>query len=224
MNFAELRPSTLIKRSGAENRAEKSNYVCYILAARRLLAAYSIDIVLNFRRAISYIQPSRQCCLVQAGEDEHLDDMAQCMEARLLNSDFDRAMERVGEVHDLCENHLRANQVPEEDIFAILLGIEEIFTNYVKYNATGKCQIRVGVECFDDKVIATITDFDSHRFDPREAPPAVLEIPLSERKPGGLGIYIVMQMMNEVAYSFRDRVSKVTLTRYIQQNGKIIND
>ena len=130
-----------------------------------------------------------------------------------------RTMEETAELHDLAEYHLRKHGISEDDIFAILLGIEEIYTNFVKYNATGEGRIEVAIACQPDRVVVTLTDFDSHRFDPREAPPIRLEMPLHERKPGGLGIHIVKQMMNRVEYSYSGRVSTITLTRLINQAG-----
>lgn len=132
-------------------------------------------------------------------------------------------MEETAELHDIAERHLRKHGISEDDIFAILLGIEEIYTNFVKYNATGEGRIEVAIACESDRVVVSLTDFDSHRFDPREAPPARLEMPLHERKPGGLGIHIVKQMMNHVEYSYAGRVSTITLTRLINRPGAAAN-
>ncbi len=135
--------------------------------------------------------------------------------SKSLEITMSRSMEATADLHDACEKCLKENGVPENDIFAILLGIEEIYTNFVKYNPNGGDRIDVRLECRSDRVVASLTDYEANRFDPREAPPARLEMPLHERKPGGLGIHIVKQMMNEVDYSYKDRVSKVTLTRLI---------
>ena len=130
-------------------------------------------------------------------------------------------MEATALLHDRAEEFLREHEVPDDDIFAILLGIEEIYTNFVKYNPAGSDKIAVEIELRADRVVVVLTDFDSHHFDPREAPPAKLEMPLHERKPGGLGIFIVKQMMNEVEYSYAGRVSKITLTRFLGRSGKV---
>ncbi len=130
-----------------------------------------------------------------------------------------RSMEATAILHDRAEDFLKQNQVPDDDIFAILLGIEEIYTNFVKYNPEGSDQVEIEISCHADRVVVVLIDFDSHHFDPREAPPAKLEMPLHERKPGGLGIHIVKQMMNKVEYSYAGRVSKITLTRVLGGSG-----
>ena len=135
--------------------------------------------------------------------------------SKSLEITMGRSMEATADLHDRCEKCLKENAVPEDDIFAILLGIEEIYTNFVKYNPNGGDRIDVQLDCESDRVIASLTDYEANRFDPREAPPARLEMPLHERKPGGLGIHIIKQVMNGVEYSYKDRVSKVTLTRLI---------
>ncbi len=98
--------------------------------------------------------------------------------------------------------------------YAVELALEEIFTNMVKYNATGKGDIRVDLAIRDQDVVVTITDFDTPRFDPvSEAPAVDVNRPLGERREGGLGIHLVKQMMDRIEYSHQNRTGTITLRK-----------
>jgi serine/threonine-protein kinase RsbW len=61
-----------------------------------------------------------------------------------------------------------------------------------------------------------VTDFDVEPFDITKAEKVDVDLPLSERKPGGLGIHFVRDMADSVAYDYTDRRSKVTITKKLE--------
>ncbi len=56
-----------------------------------------------------------------------------------------------------------------------------------------------------------LTDTDVDRFDPRQGPPVDTQAAIEDREPGGLGLYLVMKMVNEIRYVYRDRTSTIIL-------------
>jgi anti-sigma regulatory factor (Ser/Thr protein kinase) len=56
----------------------------------------------------------------------------------------------------------------------------------------------------------SLTDFDVERFDPREIGSVDVDAPLEQRTPGGLGLYLVLKMVNSIHYEYRNRTSKIT--------------
>lgn len=85
--------------------------------------------------------------------------------------------------------------------------LEEIFTNQVKYNAGGTGEIEVGLRVEKNVLEISVTDFDSERFDPREAGEVDVNAPLSDRRPGGLGIHLVKKFAKRIDYDYVDRRS-----------------
>jgi anti-sigma regulatory factor (Ser/Thr protein kinase) len=90
------------------------------------------------------------------------------------------------------------------------LAIEELFTNMVKYNTETSAQIEIEMQVHEEGVEVSLTDFDVERFDPSAAARVDVNAPLEERTPGGLGIYLVMKMVDSIQYQYRDRSSKIT--------------
>lgn len=85
--------------------------------------------------------------------------------------------------------------------------LEEIFTNQVKYNAGGAGEIEVGLRVAEDVLEISVTDFDSERFDLREAGEVDVNAALSDRRPGGLGIHLVKKFAKRIDYDYVDRKS-----------------
>ncbi len=55
-----------------------------------------------------------------------------------------------------------------------------------------------------------LTDYGVHRFDPRDAPAVDINAPLEERTEGGLGLFLVLKMVDSIHYDYHDQTSKIT--------------
>ena len=135
---------------------------------------------------------------------------------------FRRRFESLDAMFELTSGFLRANDIKDSDAYSVTFALEEIFTNYVKYNASGESDIEVYLRMQDDAVRMTLTDFDSPRFDPTtDAPKVDTSLPLSERQPGGLGLHLVIQMVDRVEYAHHDRMSSIIITKRVTRPGRV---
>ncbi|MBP2230373.1 anti-sigma regulatory factor (Ser/Thr protein kinase) [Azospirillum agricola] len=102
--------------------------------------------------------------------------------------------------------------------FALNLCLDELVTNTVSYGygadgTDGRRSIRLRVECDEAEVRAELED-DAAAFDPfHEAPPPDLEGDIDERRVGGLGVFLVRQSMDRVAYRRAGDRNIVTLAK-----------
>lgn len=92
------------------------------------------------------------------------------------------------------------------------LCIEELFVNMVTYNTETTERILLEIRPADGGVEVGLTDFDVERFDPTEGGDADVDLPLAERTPGGLGLYLVMKMVDSIHYQYHDRTSRISFT------------
>ena len=102
--------------------------------------------------------------------------------------------------------------VPEGAGFRVHLVIEELVRN-VQLHAFGEDRpdgvIDLEVKTSSDSVWVHVED-DGPPFDPTAGPDPDVNAPLAEREEGGLGVYLVRQMTEEVSYQRarnRNRVS-----------------
>ena len=94
---------------------------------------------------------------------------------------------------------------------------EEIFANISSYAyQPEKGQARIQVEKKGNPPAAAIVFSDRGTpYNPLEKPDPNLNVPVRERKKGGLGIYMVKKSMDEVIYEYRDGQNVLTIIKYI---------
>ena len=90
------------------------------------------------------------------------------------------------------------------------LATEELFVNMVTYNTESNEDILIQMEPHEHGIEVSLTDYNVQRFDPRSASGVDVNAPLDERTPGGLGLYLVMKMVDSIHYEYRNRQSKIT--------------
>jgi serine/threonine-protein kinase RsbW len=90
------------------------------------------------------------------------------------------------------------------------LATEELFVNMVTYNTESKENILIQMMPHEHGIEVSLTDYDVARFDPTSAGSVNVDAPLGERTPGGLGLYLVLKMVDSIHYEYRNRQSKIT--------------
>ena len=94
----------------------------------------------------------------------------------------------------------------EDQIYAMQLAVDEACTNVMDYAYQGKAGQPVTVECCEDggKCVVTIRDH-GRPFDPSHVPMPDLSAPISKRQIGGLGIYLMRKLMDDVRFRFDNK-------------------
>lgn len=128
---------------------------------------------------------------------------------------FPRDVNQLGEVFDFVTDCFTALHVDASHRMDVDLIIEELFTNLVKYNSEGTREIVIELDREDHMLAIEITDFDVHEFDITKAPPVDTNAPLSERRPGGLGIHLVTQIADHVSYEYDNGISRIKVHKRI---------
>jgi serine/threonine-protein kinase RsbW len=97
------------------------------------------------------------------------------------------------------------NAVPAAALFDLHLAIDEIFTNVVSYayDDNREHEIVVQVSLFavgPRRHIEVEVRDDGRPFNPLDAEPPDVSAPVDERPVGGLGIYLVRRVMDDLEY------------------------
>ena len=112
------------------------------------------------------------------------------------------------------EGALRARQVPEEAIADCLLMAEEVLVNVALYayrEEPGR-QAFLEARLSAGEVRLRFID-DGPPYDPLSRPDPDLDLPISERPVGGLGVFLVKQLATESEYSHDGGHNVLTVTR-----------
>ena len=104
----------------------------------------------------------------------------------------------------------------------VLLVADELVSNLLKYGfkeGSEQCS-HVNITLDDDWLEIELKDNGRH-FNPLiHAKPKTLDSTLSERQPGGLGVYLVLRMMDETRYEWIEPWNCLTLRKRIGEKSE----
>lgn len=90
------------------------------------------------------------------------------------------------------------------------LCIEELFVNMVTYDTETDRDILIEMQAIENGIEVSLTDFDVDPFDPTKPRDIDIDAPITERDPGGLGLFLVLKMADSIHYHYHDRTSTIT--------------
>ncbi len=130
-----------------------------------------------------------------------------------MNKKFKRTFRSLEPIYELTEQFFSRESIDRAHLFPVSFAVEELFTNMVKYNADGDGDILLSMQRTGDRLVVTLTDFDADPFDVTTAPDAEVDVPLDERRPGGLGLHLLRRMVDGIEYRHEGRETRITITR-----------
>ena len=121
---------------------------------------------------------------------------------------------------DEVEAHCVARAVPEEITRNLTIALDELITNTVTYGYPDDRDrdIELNLEITDSRLLAEVID-DGTPFNPLEHPVPDTSLPAEDRPIGGLGIHLVRNLMDEVAYERRDDRNHVRLIKHVDSDA-----
>ena len=175
--------------------------------------------------AKDYIFNLRQDLISFASGVEQFDDItilvfeyhkgAMLMESRIFKAD----VKELDNLFEYSSTLLEVLGFKKRDIIMINTALEEVFVNVAKYayEDTGEVEVTLS----NDKNKVTFTFRDSGKpFNPLEKEDPNITAGSEEREIGGLGIYMVKNIMDETSYEYKDNHNILTLVKYRNSSNK----
>ena len=200
-----------------------------VLKASRLdkvmAIAYDLDAALHILRPDGGQAGAEVVPAESASNDAGPEDMASLVEAPTGNTLKLSIKNEVSEFKDLnasLAQFLAAHEVPSRAAYTVDLAVEELVMNVIRYafidDDTHPIDIELAIE--GDQVVLRIAD-DGRPFDPRENPE--LDLDADDRQVGGLGLYLVVDMVDMLKYQRVDEQNRVEV-RISMTAGEQVGD
>ena len=127
-----------------------------------------------------------------------------------MQQKFKRSFDELKNIVTMTEEFFQAQGLQPALRNVVDLATEELFVNMVSYNTETSEDILIEMNPHEQGVEVRLTDYDVERFDPTVVGPIDVDAPLDERTPGGLGLYLVLKMVDSIHYKYRNRQSTIT--------------
>jgi serine/threonine-protein kinase RsbW len=126
---------------------------------------------------------------------------------------FGRRFESLEAIFEFTSAFFSREGIDPRLLASVDFAVEELFTNMVKYGgaADPAAPVRIGMAAVEGGVEVTLTDRGVPRFDVTQAPDADVNLPIEERRPGGLGIHLIRRLVDswDYTYSEAERESRI---------------
>ena len=133
-----------------------------------------------------------------------------------IEKKFRKEFESLKDIFEVVSEFSASNKLSESQAFSIKFSIEEVFTNMVKYNPGGS-EVTISLSREGDAVRIGFVDEEKEPFDITKKEDVDPTLPIENRKPGGLGIFLIKKIMDHVEYSHDGVHSRITLTKYLER-------
>lgn len=134
---------------------------------------------------------------------------AQLMESKIFKAD----VKELDGLFEYSSTLLEVLDFSKRDIIMINTALEEVFVNVAKYAYEKGGEVEVTLS--NDKNKVTFVFRDSGKpFNPLEKEDPNITASSEEREVGGLGIYMVKNIMDETHYEYKDNHNVLTLVKY----------
>ena len=166
------------------------------------------DIVLNVKTAVREFEDG---C-------EQSDDFTMLALRYLKNRLYIPAkMDRIDDALNFIDSMLSDTRSPYGA--NIIVAVEEIFSNIAKYAYPGRKEggfVDIACAIGGNPTFITITFTDSGiPFNPLDRPDPDITIPLMQREPGKMGLFMVKQMMDSVTYAYQNGQNILTIRKQL---------
>lgn len=120
-------------------------------------------------------------------------------------------------IRELVARSAQEAGLDEQDVFQVQLSVDEACANIIDHAYAGTSGGDIVVRCCWTEEALTITLCDCGKpFDPASIPPPNLDNNLESRTPGGLGLYFMYRMMDEVRFEFKETCNMLTMVKRIK--------
>ena len=151
------------------------------------------------------------------GEAEQFDDITMMcirlneVENKMLS--VIPTMDTVPQVAAFVEEHLEKFEVPMGLSAKLMVAVDEIYSNIVRYSGASEAQICI-VKAED--TLKLIFRDNGKPYSPLDAKEPDITASAEDRAVGGLGIFMVRKMLDDVEYEYTRGMNKLTLSKKLQ--------
>lgn len=131
---------------------------------------------------------------------------------------FANKISELDKLRDALENLCSRWDIPPAICMSVNLALEEAFTNIVNYAFDDQNPHEISMEFShaDNQLKVVITD-DGKPYDPTLQKAPDISLPAADRPIGGLGVFLIRKIMDEISYKRTSNQNKLYLSKHINQ-------
>ena len=132
---------------------------------------------------------------------------------------FPASFDQLDAIREFVGQFARGISMDDREVYAVQMAVDEACSNIIEHAYEGIADGRIEITCESRKGDLNVYVRDwGKTFDPAIASEPNLSVSLNERKVGGLGIFLMRKMMDEVHYQSED--GRGNLLKLVKRRGE----
>jgi anti-sigma regulatory factor (Ser/Thr protein kinase) len=133
-----------------------------------------------------------------------------------MNTNLPKEASSTDKLFAFIGQFVAVESVDEQTAFHLTVAAEELFTNLVKYSTRSHKPVNVRLERTGEWLEMQIIDSDADAFDITTAQLPDLDVPIIQRRAGGMGLHLVRSFADELSYRHKDGNSVITFRKKME--------
>ncbi len=130
---------------------------------------------------------------------------------------FPTTTDILGELRKFAADYARRSGLPDSCVEEITLAIDEAATNIIMHAAAkAPCEIDCTCCVEDDTLVYEMSWKSPESFIPDAPTKEEILNRIRKRLPGGLGIYLMHSLVDDIRYSYQNGVASIRFQKHIQ--------
>jgi len=127
---------------------------------------------------------------------------------------FPAKFEYLDEIRDFVAEIAREGGFTDKEIYSLQLAADEAASNIIEHSYEGVSDAFLDITCAmqGDTIVIIMRD-EGTSFDPSKVKQPNLKAKLSERQIGGLGVYLMRKLMDDVRYESVGKTNTLTMIK-----------
>ncbi len=132
------------------------------------------------------------------------------------NISVQASTEHLAEVRDFVARHASEFGFGKQDVDDIRLAVDEAYTNIIKHAYQNDGEKSVDIELGYNSNTFWVSLLDTgNTFDPKNYSKPDVRKKMKEKKRGGVGVYLIRKLMDNVEYKTKGSVNEIRMTKKI---------
>lgn len=138
--------------------------------------------------------------------------------ARLVTEErqFQRSLSSLDPFFEMMDGFIGLARIDADTAAGLKVAAEELFTNAIRHSGGSPTPIGIQLSREDDWLEFRLTDQGVEPFDVTTAPLPDLDVPIGQRKAGGMGLHIVRAIADELSYTYQNGNGVITLRKKLR--------
>jgi serine/threonine-protein kinase RsbW len=127
---------------------------------------------------------------------------------------FPAKFDYLDEIRDFVAEIAKEGGFNDKEIYSLQLAADEAASNIIEHAYEGVTNASLDISCDmqNDSIIIIMRD-EGRSFDPSRVKQPNLKANLSDRQIGGLGVYLMRKLMDEVKYESKGKINTLTMIK-----------